>query len=282
MPLRWMLIMLAATSCAAQVQPDASAPATPSPASTQPAATSIPAGSTEVPTDELLDAMEKLGVEMRTLRAEVAMSELDAANGDDSTRSGTIWLQRRGPGDTRGRVLFEKLKANNRTVAEKIEYLLDGDWVTDRVYGRGANDPAGKRETRRQVRAPGDKTDLLKLGEGPFPLPIGQPREAVHAQYLVTKLPPDEADKPGLVGLELRPRETNRLSRTYETIVVWVDPNDAMPRVVETVDPNGGTARTTRLSNVKINADVTDADFTLPPVGDDWSVVTEAWKEPTR
>src|SRR5688500_11691611 len=84
MPLRWMLIMLAATSCAAQVEPTATAPAAPTPAeqpATQAAATSIPVGSSEVPTDELLDAMEKLGVTMKTLKADVAMSDINTSTG---------------------------------------------------------------------------------------------------------------------------------------------------------------------------------------------------------
>lgn len=283
MPLRWMLVTLLTTSCAAQMQSTDSAQETPAPAATtsattQPSATSVPAGASEVPTEDLLDAMEKLGVEMKTLKADVAMTDTDEATGDPSTRTGTIWLQRRGPGDTRGHVLFEKLEANHRIINDKIEYLLDGDWVTDRVYGRSANDPAGKRETRRQVRKSGDKTDLLKLGEGPFPLPIGQPRETVHDQFEVTKLAPDDKEKPGLVGLELRPRESNRLSQRFHTINVWVDPHDAMPRVVETIDPNGGQSRSTKLTNVQINSGVTDQDFVLAPVGADWDKHEEPLK----
>lgn len=269
------IVLLIASSCAAK--PQAVEPA--APASTQPSATTIPAGATEVPTDDLLDAMEKVGVEMKSLKADVAMKTDDPASGEDSTRSGTIWLQRRGPGDTRGHVIFEKLVANDRIIMEKIEYLLDGDWVIDRVYGRSADDKSGKRETHRQIRKPGDKADLLKLGQGPFPLPIGQPRDAVHEQFQVDKIPPDDVNHPGLVGLVLQPRETNRLRRQYETITVWVDPTDAMPRVVETIAPDSGTVKTTTLTNVKINEGVTDADFVLAPVGDDWSVVKEEYKD---
>jgi hypothetical protein len=272
--------LLIASSCAAKQQP-AAAPDPLSPASTQPSATTIPAGASEVPTDDLLDAMEKVGVELRSLKADVAMKETDAASGDDATRTGTIRLQRRGPGDTRGHVVFEKLTANGRIIMEKIEYLLDGDWVIDRVYGRSPQDQAGKRETRRQIRKPGDKTDLLKLGEGPFPLPIGQPRDAVEEQFVVTKLPPDETARPGLVGLELRPKESNRLSRQYETITVWVDPHDAMPRVIETVAPDSGPVKTTTLTNVTLNEGVTDTDFVLAPVDADWTVVTEPYKDNT-
>lgn len=269
-------VLLVASSCAAKPQATAEVP------TTQPSATSIPVGASEVPTDDLLDAMEKVGVDMKSLKADVAMKESDPATGAESTRTGTIWLQRRGPGDTRGRVLFEKVNANDRIVLEKIEYLLDGDWVIDRVYGRGEGDASGKRETHRQIRKPGDKTDLLKLGEGPFPLPIGQSRDAVHEQFDVTKLLPDPTEKPGLVGLELRPRPSNRLSRRFEVINVWVDPHDAMPRVVETVAPDGGAVKTTTLSNVKINEGVTDADFTLPPIDEkEWTVTTEPFQDNT-
>ena len=49
-------------------------------------------------------------------------------------------------------------------------------------------------DTNRFRARPGEKVNLLKLGEGPFPLPIGQPKEDVHREFIVTKgdlkLPP--------------------------------------------------------------------------------------------
>ena len=151
------------------------------------------------------------------------------ASGADSTRVGTVLIERRGEGDTRGRVNFTSLQSGTRRTAERIEYLLDGDWVTDRVYRKpGAPDTVPNRETRRQIRAPGTNTDLLKLGAGPFPLPIGQPKEAVRQQFDVA-LAAGDPPVPGLAGVTLTPRADTSLAKRFESIVVWLAPGDAMP-----------------------------------------------------
>lgn len=51
-----------------------------------------------------------------------------------------------------------------------------------------------------------------------------------------------------------------------------VDPKDWMPRVILTIDRNQTTINTTTLSDVNLNEGVTDADFTLPPIDDSWTV----------
>lgn len=285
----------------------ASCPAQPPQPTTRPhgavLANGAPPAADEVSTNELLDRMHTLGQTLTSLRADVEMQTTDAIGGNVSSRVGTFLLQRRGEGDSRLHVVFEKLLVDNgegnvRIIPEKIEYLLEGDWVVDRVYGRGPNDPGGKRETHRQIRKPGEKVDLLKLGEGPFPLPIGQPRDTVRAQFEVTRLP-DDPEKPGLVGLELRPFEETRLARRFHQIVVWVDQKDAMPRVIETVsaemavvpDPAnpgstkveiaaGPESKRTTLSKVEINQAVDDSDFELKPIdASTWTIVHEQYKE---
>ena len=297
------------TSCAAQTSPAAretspdAAPAAPKDAPAEPARSGTGVDAAEdVSTNELLDRMHTLGQTLTSLRANVEMQTTDDITGDDSSRTGSFLLHKRGEGDTRARVKFDKLiiddAGQKKTILEKIEYLLEGDWVVDRVYGRSANDPGGRRETHRQIRKPGEKVDLLKLGEGPFPLPIGQPRDSVRAQFEVTRLP-DDAEKPGLVGLELRPREETRLARRFHQIVLWIDPADAMPRIIETVnaeiqtrpDPAnpgrsiaelapGTESKRTTLRDVQINQPVTDDDFKLDPIDEsNWTIVREEYRE---
>ncbi len=296
-----LIAMFAATSCAAQAPP-ITVPADPAGTQVSAPAPRQPAASDDVSTNDLLDRMYTVGHSLTSLDASVEMETTDNIAGNTSARTGTFLLQRMGDGDSRARVKFERLVIDDgekkKIIPEKIEYLLEGDWVTDRVYGRSPNDPGGRRETHRQIRKPGEKVDLLKLGEGPFPLPIGQTRDAVRAQFEVTRLP-DDKDKPGLIGLELRPHEETRMARRFHQIIIWVDAKDAMPRVIETVsaemsvvpDPEhpgatrvqiepGPESKKTTLGDVKINAPVTDADFKLEPVDEStWTIVREEYKE---
>lgn len=286
----WMAISATlAASCVAQ-QPSP----TPAPTGQTPAA--VQSGD-DVSTNDLLDRMHTLGQTLTSLRADIAMETTDNITGQGSTRTGSFLLQRRGDGDSRARVTLDKLINDDgdkpKIIPDKVEYLLEGDWVIDRVYGRGPNDPAGRRETHRQIRKPGEKVDLLKLGEGPFPLPIGQPRESVREQFEITRLP-DDAEKPGLVGLELRPREQARLAKRFHQIIIWVDLKDAMPRVIETVsaeisvDPatgkqeivSGTESKKTTLRDVKINQPIAEGDFKLEPIDEgNWTIVTQEYQE---
>jgi hypothetical protein len=285
------VVAIFAASCAArQTQPTAS---------TQ-ASDVMPSAPTDgdISTNDLLDRMHTLGETLTSLRANIEMETSDGQSGAVSARTGNFLLQKRGEGDSRARVSLEKLiiiddNDKRKVIPEEVEYLLEGDWVIDRVYGRSENDPGGRRETRRQIRKPGEKVDLLKLGEGPFPLPIGQPRDSVRAQFEVTRLP-DDPEKPGLVGLELRPREQTRLAKRFHQIVIWIDQNDAMPRIIETVSADilinpdtgkqelvaGTESKKTTLSDVKINQPVADGDFKLEPIDvSNWNIVTQGYEE---
>ena len=230
-----------------------------------------------VDVDATLDRLHDVGATLTSLRADVTMATSDAATGADTSRDGTILIERRGPGDTRGHVNFTKYQSGNRIVRERIEYLLDGDWVVDRVYRKpGVPADVPNRETWRQIRRAGDKTDLLKLGAGPFPLPIGQPKETVREQFKVAPAPADP-NKRGLTGIELTPREGTPLASKFHSILVWLKPGESMPSVIETYSPDESELKTTTLSNVRLNDGVTDADFKLDAFErpDEWVVVRE-------
>lgn len=233
--------------------------------------------------DAMLVRLDDVGQKMKTLRANVSMQTVDAISGGGSTRLGKVLLERRGEGDTRGHVDFEWLitgEKQDRRVKDRTEFLLDGDWVVDRVYRRPGDPDGGNRETHRQIRAPGTKTDLLKLDAGPFPLPIGQPPEVVKRQFDLKELPPD-AKKPGMAGLELKPKETNSLSKRFGSIAVWLKEGEALPTVIETTDREESQMQTTTLTNVELNAPLTDADFKLAPVDEkDWTITREPFEQP--
>jgi outer membrane lipoprotein-sorting protein len=221
--------------------------------------------------DEILDALDARGQNLSGFTANVKLSESDAGTGDATLRTGKIWYQ--AGENPRIRVLFEKRESNKKITDDKIEYLLSGRDLVDRTYST-------KREVTRHILKPGEKMNLLKLGEGPFPLPIGQKKEDVHANFDVRKMEPAKTDPPGTVQILLSPKPATRLARRFKSINVWIDLKDHMPKKIETLDTNETTIRSTELSNVQINPTLTDADFTLPKVtADDWQLMEEAFND---
>jgi len=217
--------------------------------------------------DQVLQALDDKGQSMVSLRAGVSLAEDDMAVGGTKTRTGSIWLEKRPlPTGTRLRVQFDTYLTEKTKAQEQIDYLMEGDWLIDRNYKM-------KQEVRRQIRRPGDNTDPLKLGEGPFPLPIGQPAEAVKAEFEITRLPEDPVFN-GLIGLELRPRPGSQLVKRLESLTMWVDPATSFPAAIQTIDINLTTLRTTRFNDVMVNAKISDDDFALQPI-QDWKLIEE-------
>lgn len=213
--------------------------------------------------DQILDALDARGQGLTSFVATVSLSDADAGLGDASSRTGKVWYQ---AGDSpRLRITFDKRVANGRAVDEKVEYLLKGPDLIERTYRT-------KTQVTHHVLKPGEKLNLLKLGEGPFPLPIGQKKEDVHAMFEVKKVDAKGTDPANTVHLQLLPKAGTRFERKFKTLDVWVDMKDSMPRRIETLDRNETSVRTTDLSEVQINARLADADFTLAGIAGDWNL----------
>jgi outer membrane lipoprotein-sorting protein len=221
--------------------------------------------------DDVLNALDVRGQNLTGFAADVKLIESDAATGDASTRIGRVTYQAADP--TRLRVRFDKKEANGRITEDVIEYLLSGPDLIDRTY-------RSKTQVTRHVLKPGEKMNLLKLGEGPFPLPIGQKKEDVHGMFDVKKVDPSKDDPAETVRLSLVPKEGSRFANRFSKIDVWVGFKDNMPRRIETLDKNQSTIRTTELGNVTINPKLTDSDFALSKVDPgEWQLIEEAYKE---
>jgi outer membrane lipoprotein-sorting protein len=223
--------------------------------------------------DEILDALYQRGLDLKTFTAKAALRTVNNVTGDQSTRSGVIWYQSQPDGDARLHIIFSKRDEDGKILSDpsvKVEYLLDKGWLTDRDYRR-------QTETRRQVRKPGDKINLLKLGEGPFPLPIGQDKQTVHEEFDVTQ---PKVEGPDLPHVRLTPKSKTRLARSFSQIDVWVDPKTNMPVKIDTTDPSGNETRGTDLTDVQINTGVTDVDFQMDKVDPNvWTLRDESFGE---
>lgn len=224
--------------------------------------------------DQVLDALDARGKSLTGFVADVTLTETDEATKIDSQRAGRVWFQKR-EGNDRIRVTFDQKLQGRFARPEKVEYLLDNGWLTDRDYKRSI-------EVKRQVLRPGEKINLLRLGEGPFPLPIGQPKKDVHREFEVTKGAKAPDDPPNTVHLALKPKAGTRLARKFNQIDVWVDAQSHMPTRIEALDVNETTTRRTDLRNVKVNPEpaLGDRDFALPKIDErNWELHTEPYVE---
>jgi outer membrane lipoprotein-sorting protein len=227
----------------------------------------------DAPVDAVLDALDQRGQGLKGFDANLKLTETDESTQLSSTRTGHVWYQKKPVDDARLRVLLDKKEDKTKVVAEKIEYLLDGGWLDDRDYNK-------RIEVRRQVLKPGEKINLLKLGEGPFPLPIGQKKEDVKKLFDARKVKPDKDDPSGTVHLLLKPIKGTQFARKFSAIDVWVDTKTGMPRRIDTLDLKETTTRSTELTDVRINPELTDADFTLPSIQpQNWNVHEEPFGE---
>jgi hypothetical protein len=210
----------------------------------------------------LLQALHQAGTQLTSLAADVSLADIDPDLGDQTTRRGTLVLQRLPDGDTRLRVSLVEKITGNRTTPEQRDVVLQGSQLIDR-------DHRTKKQTTRQVRKPGEKVDLFKLGQGPFPLPVGQSPDEVHAQFDVT---------PGQLPdtVVLSPKPDTALSKKFKQIIVSVNLPTGLPSRIETIDPNESSRTIATLSNVRINQSVNDTEFILPQIDEkEWNLVDE-------
>jgi hypothetical protein len=268
----WLIVGICAGCASAQQQ---TAPPAQQPAQ-QPAANANPGAASALtpdsPVDDVLDALDRRGDELNDFTANVTLGDVDTSVGNETKMSGKMWMQRVGPDDARLRVLFDRKQVNDQQAkGERQEFMLAGGMLTERNY-------VDHKEIRRQVLQPGQKMNLLKLGEGPFPLPLGQDKADVHKMFEVKKVAPAQDDPPGTVHVQLTPKPASQFADRFATIDFWVDPQSRMPVRIVTMDPNGTTQRTTELKDVKVNANLTDKDFQLEPVSEkEWEIRTQAY-----
>lgn len=214
-----------------------------------------------------LDALHDSGVALKSLAADVRLNTTSGDLGDDSTRVGRFVMQKLPDGDTRVRATFTQRESGKRIYKEKRDYLLSGTDLTDRDYSASP-----KKQTITQVRQPGEKVDLFKLGQGPFPLPVGQAREDVLKEFEVTEEKTDDAS--ALAFIKLSPKPNTPLKEKFDWIKVLIDKQTKLPKVITTASPQEVDINTATLTNVRVNGDVKDDEFKLETIDPaEWNLV---------
>ncbi|MFG0242122.1 MAG: outer membrane lipoprotein carrier protein LolA [Phycisphaerales bacterium JB054] len=257
----------------------------------QPASESIADDYTDA--DELLSALETAGNDVRQLSAVVRYVKTFAIQGDTQQRDGTLAFVSTPAGaeagatpDRRFAIEFQRLELDNGRRIEdastgyRERYIFDGEWLAEVR-------PFDKQFIRRQVVAPGDKWDPLRLGEGPFPIPIQQRRADILARFDAELLDGlDGVEERGLRGvagkcyqLRLTPKaEANE--KELREIRVWYQRDTLLPRMAKTIS-QADDESFVLLKDLLTNADakVSEAELTtaLPVDRAGWNITVEPY-----
>ncbi len=234
--------------------------------------------------DALLDALEHADADLTDLTADLNYVRYFEISGDRQIRRGTLKFRSRpreghAP-DRRFRVDFSSLEVGSTRRDERRTLIFDGEWFVDAMH-------ADRLFVKRQVVAPGTTIDPLRLGEGPFPLPIGQKKADILAHFDASLRPAGEGIEfpnlaehiAGATQLLLVPKEEGDLAE----VRLWYA-RDArgslLPRLALTVN-QAGDRSFIQLLNVRRNPEVSLAEDEMstrtPESG--WEVQEMPWTD---
>jgi hypothetical protein len=164
--------------------------------------------------DKILTRLEER--EVHDLRAKVKweLTYVVEEQEEPDRKFGTIWYKAGKP-VARFKVHFDtKIVGTSKRKLDE-EHLFDGRWYVE-LQSRT------KMVTRREIRREGEKSNPYKLGEGAFPLPFGQKKADILAEFEVERLAEKVGDPPATDHLRLTPRPNTTTGRTYKSLEFWV------------------------------------------------------------
>lgn len=241
--------------------------------------------------EDLLRELEEADRDLRTLSADITYDKEMVLEHDRQTRLGTLYFEsvpgsdgapaRRKFGiDFRTLILGEAVRDDRKVI------VFDGEWLVEKM-------PAERQFIKRQVVPPGETFDPLRLGEGPFPIPIGQKREDILARYTAELLPaaggldrskPKEASimkfTVGMDQLRLVPRPERADEDDFEEIRLWYKRSEdgrLLPQLARTISDSGDESLVI-LRDVRVNEPLPEGamDTAQPPAG--WDVRIVPWE----
>jgi hypothetical protein len=211
------------------------------------------------PVITLLETLESSAADLRTFTANVHYVVEDALEGDRVIRKGEIIYRVDPDNDEKAfAILFNSVIEDNRKRDRKSHYVFSGRWFAE-------IDHEQKLFIKREVVAPGEDFDPLKLGEGPFPLPIGQEKDEVLARFDVAPAElPEEGPLAKLKGttevdgLLLIPKKGTSAAEDFERIELFYDRQTHLPVGVAVTETNGDL-KIARLDYLKRNVELDGA-----------------------
>jgi len=220
------------------------------------------------------------------------LTRLESADKDITSISGAISLIKRHAAITGGgmEVRYGQLKFASTPQKDGAKPLRRFSIEIDRliVDGKSHDDPQSyifdgrdlleirprlKSYVLRHIVGPGTQKDPLRIGEGPFPIPVGQRKDDLLARFAVSVVPSLEAAPESsqlrrilfrCVQLKLIPKEGTDQAKAFSEIRLWYQSPDMMPVFAVTQNTDGTTNEVFLLDVVK-NQPIPDSAFNTKP-----------------
>jgi len=248
--------------------------------------------------DDLLDALETAGESLDRLMTKVYYERVNDLVGETQIRRGSLAYDRRvrisapsPAADPQAPVTqdFHKRFAINFDSLEiegvldpnyQRTYVFDGEWLTE-------IEPLEKQFTKRQVVPPGEEFDPLRVGEGPFPVPLGQRKADILERFDAEIVEPaaglGEAGIDATMGQIARARCGSDVADEFEDVRIWYDRGSPhlLPIMARTVATDGDIA-TVLLTEFEVNgAELGEGvfDTSIPPRSEGWAVHIQRYRE---
>ncbi len=231
------------------------------------------------PAVALLDRLETASEGLHDFTADITYYLWDAMLDRREIRGGEILYDVRPNGESkRFAILVTSVIVGNRKNNQNKRYIFDGSWFVE-------IDSDNRMFTKRQIVAPGERFDPLKLGEGPFPLPVGQRRDDVLARFEVSLLGGTEhkmlakylAGKP-VEGLKLVPLPSTPQADDIADVEIFYDAATLLPLGIVLTETDGDR-KTVMLRKLKRNQGVDESKLSIEePDPKQWQIDIRPWK----
>jgi len=232
----------------------------------------------------LLDKLETAAKDLRDFSASLRYDKWDPVTNRWEIRAGDLLYEVKADDTKRFAMLFETLIVGTRRQDRQRHYVYDNGWLAEIDFEQ-------KQFIKRQIVAPGKEFDPFKLGEGPFPLPIGQNRDDVLNRFNVTLLDQPEDDKladlENVEGMRLIPKPRTREAENFERVDVFYDKDTHLPVGIAVVERNPSAnakidlreKKIVRLRDVKRNQGIDPKKLDIAePDPKEWSINIEPWQ----
>lgn len=178
-------------------------------------------------------------------------------------------------------ILFRKRGTVPELRDRNEHYIFDGVWLVEKHIEE-------KQFIKRQIVAPGEEFDPLKLGEGPFPMPIGQKKIDVLSRFDAVLIDRPVEDtffgknlSENIWGLELTPKEGTAESRDYERIEIYYDRDTLLPAGLRAFKI-GGDRDIVLFLKRRRNEGVDESLLDTRNPGPGWRIQIDEWQDRER
>lgn len=225
-----------------------------------PTSTPVPSRDKVASADDLLLVLEHAGKDLRTFQADLRKTKFfdEIQGGGTHEQGGTLIFVsepitgadgqplpppaplRRKFAVTFTHTIFDGKTRNN----DEQTFIFDGEWLTEK-------NAAAKQLHKRQVVPPGQILDPLAVGEGPFPLPIGQKRDRILERFDAELLAPEAFEHfqggkfPEVLKetwqLRLTPKAEYKRDYQLTEARIWYRKDNLLPRMAWTKEKDGST-----------------------------------------